>query len=100
MTGAEEPPVIKHGLVALGGSIPNRLTICNRLMNFLKHCGQELPLRLLLIHDHGLLMYLSFTREQELPRDPEALPTEAASNGLQKNGRNPVVLKFVSIFNK
>ena len=100
MTGAEEPPVIKHGLVALGGSIPTRLTLGNCLVKILKRCGQGIPPKLQLLHGHEMLMRLSSTREQDLHRDPAALPTESASDGLQKKGRHPVVLKCVSILIK
>ena len=86
--------------MALRGSIPTRITLGNRLVNIIKRCSQELPPKLRLLHGPGLLMQMSLTIEQELPRETAALPTEAASNGLQYKGRHPVFLKFVSRFIK
>ena len=86
--------------MALGGSTQTRPTIGNRLVNIIKRCGQGLPPKLRPLHDPGMLIHLSLTREQELPREPAALTTKAAKGGPQHKGRHPLVLKFVSRFIK
>ena len=86
--------------MVLRGSIPTILNIGKLLVNILKRCGEGLPSKLRLLHGPGLLMQMSLTIEQELPRETAALPTEAASNGLQYKGRHPVFLKCVSRFIK